>query len=117
MLPFIRDGLDTIVLAPAATLNVGQIVLARLAAGSYVLHRIVAISGADLTLMGDGNLRSTESCTAASVIAQVVEIHRNGHTIRPNSRAQQRLARLWRILRPIRRPILFIYKRLWNIAN
>ena len=106
MLPFIRGGRDRVVLRRQESVAAGDIVLAR-TGGRYVLHRVQAVSGTQLTLMGDGNLRGTESCTAADVIGTVVEI------IRPDgSRRIPGRGRAWQALRPLRRYILAIYKRL-----
>ena len=106
MLPFIRGGRDRVVLRRQEGVAAGDIVLAR-TDGRYVLHRVQAVSGERLTLMGDGNLRGTESCTADDVIGTVVEI------IRPDgSRRIPGKGRAWQVLRPLRRYILAIYKRL-----
>ena len=56
MLPFIREGKDSVILKKLPTEEAGDIVLAKLP-GRYVLHRIVDEDGNRLTLMGDGNLR------------------------------------------------------------
>jgi len=55
MLPFIRGGKDSVRLCKKPSVEVGDIVLARLP-GRYVLHRVVGMEGERLTLMGDGNL-------------------------------------------------------------
>ena len=106
MLPFIRGGRDRVVLRRQDSLSVGDIVLAR-AGSRYVMHRIIALDGEAVTLMGDGNIRGTERCTRGEVVGTVVEIIRpDGRTRKPGQ------ARAWRALRPVRRIILGIYKRL-----
>ena len=106
MLPFIRSGRDRVVLRKQDSISVGDIVLARIG-GRYVLHRVQAVSGAQLTLMGDGNIRGTESCTTADVIGSAVEI------IRPDGRhSTPGKGRVWQARRPVRRYILAIYRRL-----
>ena len=107
MLPFIRDGVDRVTLRRKADVAVGDIVLVKID-GRYLLHRIIARKGDALTLMGDGNLVGTERCTLADVIGTVTEI------IRPSGRRRTPgRARLWRLLRPVRRYLLAIYKRLF----
>ena len=106
MLPFIKGDRDSVVLTkPAKPFEVGDIVLAKVG-GKYVMHRIFSVKGNDLTLMGDGNIRGTESCASSDVIGLVTEIHKeNGKVVKPGKGA------LWRTLMPLRRYILAIYKR------
>ena len=51
MLPFIREDVDRVVLRKKDSYAVGDIVLAHFG-GRYVLHRIVALDGDAVTLMG-----------------------------------------------------------------
>ena len=106
MLPFIKGDRDSVVLTkPAKPFEVGDIVLAKVG-GRYIMHRIFSVEGNDLTLMGDGNIRGTESCATSDVIGLVTEIHKeNGKVVKPGKGA------LWRTLMPLRRYILAIYKR------
>ena len=55
MLPFIRGGVDQVVLRRTDDITVGDIVLVH-TGGRYILHRLIARDGDALTLMGDGNL-------------------------------------------------------------
>lgn len=106
MLPFIRGGRDRVVLRREPDLAVGDIVLVH-TGGRYILHRILALDGDAVTLMGDGNLRGTEHCTRAEVVGTVNTILLpDGRSRRPGQ------ARLWVALRPVRRYLLAIYKRL-----
>ncbi len=106
MLPFIKGDRDSVVLTkPSKPFEVGDIVLAK-AGGRYIMHRVFSVEGNDLTLMGDGNIRGTESCASSDVIGLVTEIHKeNGKVVKPGKGA------LWRTLIPFRRYILAIYKR------
>ena len=106
MLPFIRGGRDRVVLRREPNLAVGDIVLVH-TGGRYILHRIVALEGDAVTLMGDGNIKGTEHCTRAEVLGTVREILTpDGRSRRPGK------ARSWAALRPVRRYLLAIYKRL-----
>jgi hypothetical protein len=82
--------------------EVGDIVLARLPGPTYVLHRVVDRNRSLLTLMGDGNIRGTESCTRDDVMGTVTSI--NG--VPPGD------GMMWRYLRPFRRLILAVYRRM-----
>ena len=106
MLPFIRGGRDSVVLEKKDTVEVGDIVLARLPGPRYVLHRVIRRDGAALTLMGDGNIAGTEACTVADIIGTAVEVIKlSGRSYKPGK------GRLWRALKPFRRYILAIYRR------
>jgi hypothetical protein len=106
MLPFIRGGRDRVTLRACADLAVGDIVLACFG-GRYILHRVIACDGEAVTLMGDGNLVGTERGARADVLGTVTEIIRpSGRRVRPGK------GRLWRALKPVRRYLLAIYRRL-----
>lgn len=128
MLPFIRDGVDKVLLAPVtgrktaggtgpasagpAAFSVGDILLCEVAPGRFVLHRLIGIDGGRLILMGDGNLRGTESCTPAEVIAGAVRIlHPDGTATDCTSPSELRKARIWRRLLPFRRILLAVWRR------
>ncbi len=106
MLPFIRGGVDRVVLRRQERVAVGDIVLVKIGE-RYILHRVIAREGDALTLMGDGNVRGTESCRTENVIGTVAEIIRPSGRVRIPGRA-----RLWRMLKPIRRYLLALRRRL-----
>ena len=105
MLPFIRGGKDSVTLRKMPSAQVGDIVLVRLP-GRYVLHRIIALEGEKVTLMGDGNLVGTENCTTADIMGTVTAIQKGKRSVTPGK------GRFWRALKPFRRYILAIYRRL-----
>ena len=107
MLPFIRGGVDRVVLRARPDVAVGDIVLVRID-GRYILHRVFAREGDALTLMGDGNIVGKEHCSTGEVLGTVSEIIRpSGRRITPGP------GRFWRAVRPLRRYILAIYRRLF----
>lgn len=116
MLPFIRGGRDSVELMAESSYGIGDIVLAEIDKGHYVLHRIVAIGGHEaadkVVLMGDGNLRGTEECMRSELVGMVRLILKNGREIDPNTRKERRKAEIWRRLLPVRRWLLAIYKRI-----
>lgn len=105
MLPFIRGGRDSVRLQKKDSKEVGDIVLVRLQ-GRYVLHRIIALEGEKVTLMGDGNIIGTESCLRSDVMGTVVAIQKGKREVIPGK------GRFWRAIKPLRRYILAIYRRL-----
>ena len=108
MLPFLHDERDSVRLRKLDTVEKGDVVLAMISPGHYVLHRVRRVRGTTLTLMGDGNVRGTETCSLDDVLGTAVEFIRpGGKGCKPGKGA------LWTALRPIRRYLLFIYRRLF----
>ncbi len=100
MHPFINEGQSLEIKPLRDTPRVGDITFARVNGRYYCLHRIVAINGNQVTLHGDGNCGAMEKCLIEDLFGYL-----------PQSRNQRRLGQLWRILRPIRRPLLIIYRQ------
>ncbi len=113
MMPFIVGGRDSVVLEKADLLRTGDIVLARLQDGSYVLHRVTGFAdGGDMVhLMGDGSIRCHETCCRSDLLGKVRQIIRNGHMVDCASASERRKARLWRMLLPVRRYMLWIFRK------
>lgn len=105
MRPYIEGGVDSVTLVRPDDLQVGDIVLAEVAPQHYVLHRIYALQGDAVTLMGDGNLQGTEHCTRSNVLAKVSAIRSPKGRTKPLTRA-----RLWRHMLRTRRLWLKIYR-------
>ena len=105
MRPYIEGGADNVTLVLPDTLQVGDIVLAEIAPQHYVLHRIYALQGETVTLMGDGNLQGEEHCSRSNVLAKVTAIHSPKGKSKPVTKAW-----LWRHMLPLRRILLKIYR-------
>lgn len=114
MLPFIRGGSDSVVLEKRGSVNRGDIVLAELMDGRYVLHRVLGVNGEDVRLKGDGNLAGTERCLLSDVQGTVVAIqHGSGKVSDPLSPEALEKWRWWHgTPRGIRRIILGITRRI-----
>lgn len=76
MLPTIYDNTDVVTIKAPQQVKLGDIVLAELDKGHYVMHRIVEINKEQVTLKGDHNT-STEQTTRSRIVALVVDIQRN----------------------------------------
>ncbi|MBQ8455213.1 MAG: S24/S26 family peptidase [Bacteroidaceae bacterium] len=109
MRPFIEHTRDRVFLEKRDTYNVGDAVLAQIAPGHYVLHRIIEKRGDDLTLQGDGNLKGVELCKEQDVSGVVTQYIRPRRIIPADDPKLIRRIKLWRKLRPVRRLLLFIY--------
>lgn len=117
MLPFIVGWRDCVILQKAAHPKVGDVVVAWVEGRRYVLHRIIRIDGERVTLMGDGNLRGTETCTLSDVKAlatHVVDVKGRTHDL--YNRWRRRAVRVWWYVRPVRRYLLAIYRRTHHIV-
>lgn len=113
---FLENERDLVKLEPARpeSIAVGDVVLAEIAPETYVLHRVIHRDGEQLTLMGDGNLVGTESCLATEVVGVATAFYRKGRK-RPDlvsGRKWRVYSYLWLRLKPFRRLILGIYRRL-----
>lgn len=113
MRPFLEDGRDKALLAASGVPRVGDPVLAEVMPGRYVLHRIVAVNGDDITLRGDGNI-GTERCRATDILASVTGFYRKGRkTLDRTDGIKWRVySWIWMHLLPVRRYLLAIYRRL-----
>lgn len=113
MLPFIIGGRESVILQQSIEPRVGDVVLALVKGGYYVVHRIIAIDGDTVTLMGDGNLSITEQCMVSDIKARITHVvSADGRQHEIDNLWRRWAARLWWHLRPIRRYLLAIYKRL-----
>ena len=112
MLPFIRGNKDTVQLNAPENIQKGDIVLARTAPSTYVLHRVIHITGSTILLMGDGNIKGIEKCRPEDIIAVATSIDKGGKVIDCRSKSHLRKAAIWKMLKPLRRYILAIYRRI-----
>jgi hypothetical protein len=110
MLPFIYGTCDNVRLVKPAQYHVRDIALAEVGKDVYVVHRIIAIDGDRVTLMGDGNIQGKEYCRLCDLAGLVDCIIRNDREINPYSELYQRMDRGWKLLLPVRRWILAIFR-------
>ena len=117
MLPFVVGWRDCVILQKPRQPKVGDVVVAWVEGRRYVLHRIIRIDGERVTLMGDGNLRGTETCTLSDVKAlatHVVDVKGRTHDL--YSKRLRWAAKVWWNIRPVRRYLLAIYRRTHHIV-
>ena len=113
MLPFIIGWKESVILCKASRPRVGDVVLAWVNGSRYVLHRIIRIQGDRVTLMGDGNVAGTEHCSLSDVRALATHVvSAGGRKHYLYNKWRVRAARLWFRMRPVRRYILAIYRRI-----
>ena len=98
MRPFILGDRDSVVLRKTDRLKPGDIALARLADGRWVLHRIVSIGNGNVTLKGDGNLTGTECCLETDIAGIAIEVLKPHRRVDCRSEKALRRARWWNAL-------------------
>lgn len=117
MRPFIQGGRDSIVLGPAHGIRTGDILLCRIAQKDYVIHRLVRKEEDGLILMGDGNLKGTEHCTADKVVAKAIRIVGRKRTLSCDSPCFRFLSFLWWRLLPVRRYLLGLLRAVEKVKD
>ncbi len=113
MNPFIVHLQDQITLGPwkDSQIKTGAVVLAKDSRGAYVIHRIIKREGNKLTLMGDGNIGMTESAQPKDVIAIMLSVTKKRRTYSVKSLRWRLYSCFWKLLRPIRRYPLALWRR------
>ena len=111
MFPFIQGGRDKVLVRKQGKVRVGDIVMVPYR-GMMIMHRVYAIKGSQLILMGDGNLRGTEVVEESEVCGTAIEI------VKPNGRCRKpHKAWLWRHSLPIRGLMLKICRKWYRLRN
>jgi hypothetical protein len=111
MLPFIIGGKESVILHRPGLIDVGDVVLAWVDGNRYVVHRIIKLDYDRVTLMGDGNL-TTEHCALGDIKARVTHVvDAKDKTHYLYNKWRKSAAKVWYWLRPIRRYLLAIYRR------
>ena len=112
MLPFIIGGKESVILHRPGLIDVGDVVLAWVDGNRYVVHRIIKLDYDRVTLMGDGNVAVTEHCRLNDIKARVTHVVSADNKERDlHNRWRMHAAKLWYWLRPVRRVLLAIYRR------
>ena len=119
MLPTLRGGRDTVVLeAPGEKkLRRGDIILYRRLDGTYVLHRIVGVSGPRqrYTLCGDNQIALERGIDREQVLAVVRSIRRGSRVIHCDSRLYHLYSEAWMALRFPRQVYHYLKRRVRGI--
>lgn len=117
MLPFIVGGRDSVILEKPTEIRKDDVILAYVECENredkhYVIHRVIALDGDRVTLMGDGNLALHEYCNRSDVYAKVsLVVKPNGKKRSLDSFLFRFFAKVWFALLPFRRYLLWIYNK------
>ena len=88
-------------------------VLAEISEKRYALHRVIKVENGIYTMRGDGNpLRMTEQFTQDKIIGLADGFIRKGKFVSTDSRQWRCYSAVWNILKPLRRILLAIYRRI-----
>lgn len=113
MRPFLDDGRDKVILAPPRKPRKGDVVLAEFTAKRYALHRVIAIKDGIYTMRGDGNpLSMKEQFTENNIVGIADGFIRKGKFVSTGSFKWRVYSFVWELLKPIRRILLAIYRRI-----
>ena len=114
MNPFMVHLRDRMTLGPwkKEDIHEGTVALVRDNRGNYLIHRIISYSETTVTLLGDGNIGTTETATYDNIIAIMYSITRKGHEWSADSLLWRTYSRLWMMLTPLRRYPLGLWRRL-----
>ena len=113
MNPFLVSGRDKVVLIPPRKPKTGDVVLAEIMERTYALHRVIDIKDGVYTMQGDGNcLSSTEQFTEDKIVGIAEAFIRKGKPVRTDSRKWRMYSCIWKTLKPFRRILLAIYRRI-----
>jgi len=116
MRPFLEDGRDIGLLGAVKPddIKVGDVVLCEFLPERYALHRVIAVRDDDFDMLGDGNLTPEYGCRKDKVKARALGFYRKGHEDLDSvdGLKWRFYSFVWTRLRPIRRYLLFIWRRL-----
>lgn len=112
MRPFLESSRDQVLLAPFSTVNVGDVVLAEISPGHFVLHRVIARNGDRLVLKGDGNPVQTEKCFVKNVAAVARGFYRRNKFFSTQGKSWQAYSLVWMNTMFMRRWVLAAYRRI-----
>ena len=102
MIPFLKEGRDTVRLQKTDKLYKGQIVFFRRVTGEFTLHRIRKIYRDGRLLINGDAQNWCEIIYPNQILAAVISISRNDRNIDPNGFFQSLFRILWYPTRPMR---------------
>ena len=111
MLPFLRDGRDTVTLTlPQGRLKKYDVALYQRQNGQYVLHRVARV-GSAYTFIGDNQFVYEEGIEPSQIIGVCSSFIRKGKVISAKSPSWKAYAVFWHYSRFPRRVLAALYRR------
>ena len=114
MNPFMVHLRDQITLGPwkEEDIRKGTVALVKDIRGNYLIHRIIRRDEETVTLLGDGNIGTTETATFNDIIGIMYSITRKGRIWTHDGFGWRVYSWLWAFLTPLRRYPLGLWRRL-----
>lgn len=114
MHPFVIGDKECVELYPITDIRIGDVVLATLSSGKYLLHRIYGFKGEDgVILMGDGNVRNKEFCLRSDILAKArFVVKEDGRRLSFDSFSMRLAFWIWKFSLPVRGVLLKLYRLL-----
>lgn len=104
MSPFLTHGRDTVYLSRLSRpVRRGDILLYRRDSGTYVLHRVFAVTAQGYTMLGDAQIIPETGIRPEQVIAVVSRVVRRGKSLEPGAFCWKFYEKNWPRLRGVRR--------------
>lgn len=115
MNPFMVHLRDQMTLGPwkKDDIRKGTVALVRDTHGNHLIHRIIKVEQDKITLLGDGNVKMTETATWDNIIGIMYAISRKGRTYTPQSLCWRIYSAIWQFLTPVRRWPLGLWRRIF----
>ena len=114
MLPLIRQGIDSVALRQLdSPPRKYDILFYKRADGSYVLHRVKAVTPTGLTIWGDNQYRLEHGVTDDQIIGYAARVFRGEQEINCNGFGYRMYLRLWQF-KAVRRmllPIIYHFRK------
>ena len=111
MLPLLREGRDSVLLAAPEDIAVGDLLLVRTEEGGFLLHRAIALNERSVTLAGDALLTTEGPFPRSAILARVVKLYRDERELSPRSPAMRCYIAMRRLRRRLLAPLYRILKK------
>lgn len=117
MLPLLVQGRDSVILALADEVNVGDIIFYKRDDGHFVLHRIIDKDENGFILCGDNQWIKEYGITDRHIIGVVIEIILDGKAIKVDNEKYLKYCKNWYKLMPIRKSLVLTTSKLRAIKK
>ena len=95
----------------------GTILFFKRKTGEYVLHRVLRVKDGACTMNGDAQEWTEGPVTREMAIAEAIAIVRKGKMIEVENPKYRVYVRLWRLTKPIRRPMFACWRAIKKLAG
>ena len=106
MFPLFANRRDSVTVSAAEDIKKYDIVLHKRADGTYIMHRVIKVSGDVLTIAGDNEIEKEKNVPKDAVIAKVTSFTRKGKDYTMNEMWYKLYSRIWLAVFPARFIIL-----------